>query len=72
MLLKKIQIPPIYIDESERYLYKEALIKALTTEEYDTLIRFYYYKICDSIVNLDIERSIIVQNNVKQFKRRDF
>lgn len=64
LLLKKLNIPPIYIEIEERDEYKKALIKAITENDYDDIIQFYYYKICDAIITLDINRSK-VSDNVK-------
>lgn len=47
-------IPPVYIKEKERTEYHSAMNKANLEGDYDTIIQFYYYKICDSIVELDI------------------
>ena len=54
LLLGKIGIPPVYIKMSERAVYKEELLKAIEQEDYFGITRFYYYKICDSIVELDL------------------
>ena len=64
LLLKKLNIPPIYIEIEERDEYRKALIKAITQNDYDDIIQFYYYKICDAIITLDINRSK-VSNDVK-------
>ncbi len=55
LLFKRVNIPPIFIDLNERQEYKTALIKALETNDYDDIIKFYYYKICDAIILLDLE-----------------
>lgn len=59
LLLKRLNIPPIYIEINERDEYKKALIKAMSYDDYNDIIQFYYYKICDSIVTLDINNSEI-------------
>ena len=46
LLLKKINIPPIYIEASEALEYKQALITALKAtkeEDYSRINQFYYY-----------------------------
>ena len=63
LLLKKINIPPIYIESYEINAYKHALLEAMKYESYDALINFYYSKICDSIMNLDINKSKITDKN---------
>ncbi len=59
LLLKKIEIPPIYIGVEEIGEYKKALLKALEQEDYEEIIRFYYYKICDAIMALNPEKSVL-------------
>ncbi len=59
LLLKKIDIPPIYIEERERIEYKNALMEALEKRDYTWIIQFYYYKICDEIMALNPEESIL-------------
>lgn len=51
MLFELANIPPIYVLASEKEKYKNAIKK---TDEYiyDDIIIFYYYKICDSIIEL--------------------
>lgn len=57
LLLGRIGIPPVYIRSDEREVYKEELLKAIEQNEYKGIIRFYYYKICDSIVELDLMKT---------------
>lgn len=54
LLLKLAGIPPIYIKQEERSVYKKELLKAICDNDYKGLNMFYYYKIADSIVSLDI------------------
>ena len=54
LLFKRANIPPIFIDLDERDEYKLALINALN-DDYRDIIKFYYYKICDAIILLDID-----------------
>lgn len=63
LLLKKVNIPPIYIEIHERDAYKEALLEAMKNHNYDKIISFYYFKICDAIMNLDINNSTIVNDD---------
>ena len=67
LLLKRINIPPIYIEKYERDVYKSALIESMKTGDYKSIIYFYYYKICDSIMNLDINNS---QVNNSDFQKK--
>ena len=59
LLLKRINVPPIYIEKYERDVYKRVLIESMRTGNYESIINFYYYKICDSIMNLDVKSSLI-------------
>lgn len=68
LLFKRVNIPPIFINLDERKEYKNALIKALKDEDYSDIIKFYYYKICDAIILLDIENSKNQENNKFQKK----
>ncbi len=64
LLLKRINIPPIYIELDEALSYKNALFKAIKENDYSDIINFYYYKICEAIViTLDIDKSIIKIDN---------
>jgi fido (protein-threonine AMPylation protein) len=54
LLFKTAGLPPIYIKLSEREKYLEAMNKAINEEDYNPINKFYYYKICDSILELDI------------------
>lgn len=47
-------LPPIYIKKSEKEEYHRAMSKARDENDYNDIIGFYKYKICDSIVELDI------------------
>ena len=71
LLLKRISLPPIYIDINERDEYKKSLVTAICDKDYNPMIRFYYYKICDAIMLLDINRSEItdVSNNKIKVKK---
>lgn len=51
-------IPPVYIKENEKTEYHRAMNQANLENNYDDIIKFYYYKICDSIVELDINQRL--------------
>ena len=55
LMFKNRNLPPVYITTHEKKEYKDALIKAITKNDYTDLDYFYYYKICDSIYELDIK-----------------
>lgn len=66
LLLKRINIPPIYIEKYEREVYKKVLIESMRTGNYESIINFYYYKICDSIMNLDINNSLLDEKDFQK------
>ena len=72
LLFKRLNIPPVYIEIEERQEYKKALIKAMqaqTDDDYKDLIQFYHYKICDSIITLDIHNSELANMNIFDTKK---
>lgn len=55
LLFKLANIPPVYIEYEEQQEYRRAMNKAIGEEEDFTYIdTFYLYKVCDSIIKLDI------------------
>ena len=54
LMFKKYNLPPVYIKTTERKEYKDALLDAMSKKDYTRLNQFYYYKICDSIYDLDV------------------
>lgn len=56
LMFAQVGIPPVYIREDEREVYKEELMKAIKTGDFHGITRFYYYKICDAIVDLNLEK----------------
>lgn len=54
LMLGRVGIPPVYINIEERDIYLEKLMEAIDKGNYEGIIRFYYYKICDAIVTLDL------------------
>ena len=59
LMFKKAGLPPIFINYNEHDSYKKALENALTTGDYTSLNRLYYYKIVDSIIDFDIQKDLI-------------
>lgn len=53
MLLKKVNIPPVYITPRENIEYRKNMEKALKFGEFEDIEYFYLYKICDSISELN-------------------
>ena len=54
MLFRLANIPPIYIENKERDRYGVAMQTAVGDGDLSLLKQFYYNKICDSIISLDI------------------
>ena len=54
LLFRLANIPPIYVENKEKLKYQEAMNNALSKEDYADIIDFYHFKICDSIMALDI------------------
>ncbi len=55
LMFKERNLPPVYIVKKERKAYHDALEKAVCDKDYSSLTVFYYFKICDSIYELDFE-----------------
>jgi len=53
-LLEDVGFPPIYVKASEHIEYDNALDLANNEGDFDDIKNFYRYKICDSIIELDI------------------
>lgn len=58
LMFKQYNLPPVYVKTKERAEYKDALMKAMKKKDYTSLNQFYYYKICDSIYDLDISEEL--------------
>ena len=54
LLFRLANIPPIYIENKERKKYAAAMNLSLGEGDSSKIKQFYYYKICDSIISLDI------------------
>lgn len=54
LFFARIGIPPIYIKESEKEIYREILMDALVTKDNKLITRFYYCKICEAIVDVNV------------------
>lgn len=54
LLFKRVNLPPVYIKTSEKEEYKDCLLEGMENQDYSRLKKFYYYKICDSIYDLDV------------------
>ena len=67
-LLEYAGLPPIYIKVNERTEYHKAMNKANNEKDYTDIKNFYKYKICDSIVELDINEQI--KNDKEQVRQK--
>lgn len=57
-LLEDAGLPPVYIKAQERTEYHKAMNKANNEGDYTDIKNFYRYKVCDSIVELDINQRL--------------
>lgn len=66
-LFEMAGIPPVYISKQEKEEYRNAMNKVLGYKAagevddescYEPLVSFYLYKICDSIIELDINKRV--------------
>lgn len=58
LLFKLAGIPPVYVKYAEREKYLEGMNKAIVEGDFSYINKFYYYKICDSILTLDVNKRI--------------
>ena len=75
-LFEDAGLPPVYIKANERTEYHKAMNLANNESDYTAIINFYKYKICDSIVELDINERIrknsISEDQKKKVLKRTF
>ena len=64
-LLEDSGLPPIYIKSNERSEYHKAINLANNENDYTKIKSFYRYKICDSIIELDINERVKKDNKAK-------
>lgn len=57
-LFEMVGLPPIYIKPNERTEYHKAMNLANNENSFTPIQNFYLYKICDSIIELDINERI--------------
>lgn len=69
-LFETAGLPPIYIKDNERTEYHKAMNLANCEGNYASIKQFYKYKICDSIVELDINERIKINNSNEKGKMR--
>ena len=72
LMFKLANIPPVYIEYEEQEEYRKAMNKALGEEQNpDDIKTFYLYKICDSIIKLDLGYSKRKNNKEKPLRNLD-
>lgn len=64
ILFEKAGLPPIYINANEKIEYQKAMHKT-DDNDYKDIKQFYKYKICDSIVELDINNRVKQEKNLQ-------
>ena len=57
-LFEDVGLPPIYIKANERTEYHRAMNLANNEANYSEIKQFYRYKVCDSIIELDINSKV--------------
>lgn len=58
LLFRRVGLPIVYIKISEKGEYIKAMDSAIRLKDKNAIHKFYYYKICDSIFELDMNRKI--------------
>lgn len=58
LLFKQVDLPPVYIPPREKEEYIRAMDSAVRLNNYELIQGFYYYKMCDSIIELGLEKQI--------------
>ncbi len=71
LMFKQHNLPPVYVKTKEREEYKDALMKAMKKRDYTSLNQFYYYKICDSIYDLDIAEELKKEDEKVYSKKKN-
>ena len=68
-LFEDAGLPPIYIKANERTEYHKAMNLANNENDYTAIKQFYRYKVCDSIIELDINERLKEEEKPKQMKK---
>ena len=66
LMFKLANLPPVYVKSSEKDEYLDIMNIAICDGNFDYLNKFYYYKICDSIVELDLNNKVLSCCKVKK------
>lgn len=65
-IFEEAGIPPVYIKVNERTEYHNAMNKANNEGDFDQITGFYLYKICDSIIELDINERLKIEREERK------
>ncbi|MDD3392138.1 MAG: Fic family protein [Bacilli bacterium] len=68
IFFKRVNLPPTYVRFGEKKEYIEAMDKAIRLSDSSAIRKFYYYKICDSIIELDINDQIEKEKIINKSK----
>lgn len=68
LMFKQVNLPPVYVQNKEKEEYIKAMDRAVRLGDYGQIQGFYYYKICDSIVELDFNNQISPDLNISEKK----
>lgn len=66
LMFKLVNLPPVYVQHKEKEEYIKAMDSAIRLNDYGAIQGFYYYKICDSIVELDFNKQIDQLNTINK------
>lgn len=72
LLFKIANIPPVYIKNKEKDEYTKAMHYGVNENNLEYIKTFYYYKVCDSIIELDInynEDKILIEQEKEDSKK---
>lgn len=58
LFFKLVNLPPVYVSKREKDEYIRAMDEAIRNGNYNLINGFYYYKICDSIIELDFDNTL--------------
>lgn len=58
LLFRSVGLPIVYIQAEEREEYIKAMDSAIRLEDKSAIRKFYYYKICDAIIELDMDEKV--------------
>ena len=71
LLIKLAGFPPVYVKLSERDKYLEGMSKAILENNYNYINKFYYYKICDSILELDVNKRLRKDKKIRKLIKKE-